>query len=151
MVVRTAEALPALYEADETAWLEVMAELIRTRRYDELDYAHLGEYLSDMAKRDRREVMSRLTTLIAHFLKWQYQPQNRSGSWQATILEQAAELEALVESGVLRNHALAVLVDAYPKAVKRAAAETRLPKETFPADCPYALDELVSGEVGREG
>ncbi|MGH8479427.1 MAG: DUF29 family protein [Gammaproteobacteria bacterium] len=44
-----------LYEHDETAWLETMAELIRLGRLDEIDYPNLAEYLADMARRDRRE------------------------------------------------------------------------------------------------
>jgi Domain of unknown function DUF29 len=70
MVVRTRNALEALYEADETAWLDNMAELIREHRYEELDFSHLQEYLSDMAIRDRRRVESRLTRLLEHILKW---------------------------------------------------------------------------------
>jgi len=49
--------LARLYEADETAWLEQMSKLVGQRRYGELDYKHLSEYLLDMAKRDRREVV----------------------------------------------------------------------------------------------
>ena len=117
MVHKTRNGLPGLYEADETAWLETMAELIRAGRYKDLDYPHLGEYLSDMAKRDRREVESRLVTLIAHVLKWDYQKKKRSKSWRATILVQRQELEVLLEGGVLRNHAAAALSRAYTKAV----------------------------------
>ena len=53
-----------LYTRDETAWLDVMARLIAERRFGELDYEHLHEFLTDMARRDRREVLSRLTTLL---------------------------------------------------------------------------------------
>ena len=38
------------------------------------------------ARRDRREVFSRLVTLLAHLLKREYQPDHRSRSWLATIL-----------------------------------------------------------------
>jgi hypothetical protein len=143
----TAPAIPksALYERDETAWLETMAELIRLGRLDELDYPNLAEYLSDMARRDRREVESRLTVLIAHVLKWAHQPNRRSRSWKATIIEQRHELESAVGRGVLRNHAESVLAVAYNKAVERAAAETGLSPDAFPAACPYTLDELLSG------
>src|SRR3954452_22993818 len=89
----------ALYEQDETAWLEIMAELIRQGRLDEIDSVNLAEYLADMARRDRREVESRLTVLIAHALKWTHQPDRRSGSWKATIIEQRQELEGLVSRG----------------------------------------------------
>jgi len=148
----TAQALSAsvLYEQDETAWLDAMADLIRLGRLDEVDYPNLAEYLADMARRDRREVESRLTVLIAHVLKWAYQPERRSGSWRGSIIKQRQELEALASRGVLRNHAEAVLADAYRKAVERAAAETGLPAETFPVACPYSLDQLLSADLLAE-
>ena len=52
--------------------------------------------------------------------------------------------------GVLRNHAEAVLADAYYKAVERTAAETGPPAETFPAGCPYTLDQLLSADLFTE-
>src|SRR5262245_20121582 len=101
MIHRSVDVLPKLYESDETAWLEAMAQLIRDGRHSELDYPHLREYLEDMARRDKREVSSRLATLIAHLLKWRHQPDRRSGSWRATIIGQRQELSELLESGVL--------------------------------------------------
>jgi len=150
MIQRATTALAELYEADETAWLEMMAELIRQGRWDNLDYDHLGEYLSDMARRDRREVESRLVTLLAHVLKWLHQPEQRSGSWRATIIEQRQELTGLVARGVLRNHAEAVLADAYARALERAAAETGRPAKSFPGECPYTLEQLLSPELLAE-
>jgi len=139
-----------LYEQDETAWLEATAESIRLGRLDEVDYPNLAEYLADMAGRDRREVESRLIVLLAHVLKWTYQPERRSGGWKATIIEQRQELEGLVRRGVLRNHAEAVLADAYRKAVERAAAETGLGSETFPVQCPHDIEQLLSVDLVAE-
>jgi hypothetical protein len=144
MVQRTSQALASLYEADETAWLEQTAALVREHRFDELDAANLVEYLTDMAKRDRREVFSRLVVLLAHLLKWEHQPDRRSGTWQATILEQLRELRQLLESGTLRNHARAVLADAYTEAVKQAAAETGLPRSAFPKQSAWNLDAALA-------
>jgi hypothetical protein len=145
----TVQAIPLgeLYEQDETAWLEVTSELIRSGRLDEIDFPNLAEYLADMARRDRREVESRLTVLITHALKWAYQPDHRSGSWKGTIIEQRQELEGLVGRGVLHNHAEAVLADVYQKAVERATAETGLPAATFPVACPYTLAHLLSADL----
>jgi len=36
-----------LYNKDETAWLEMMARLAAERRFAELDYEHLHEFLTD--------------------------------------------------------------------------------------------------------
>ena len=136
MVQRTAEALAALYEIDETAWLEATAELVRAGRLAEVDAATLSEYLADLACRDRREVESQLIVLLVHIMKWPYQPDRRTGSWRATVIEQRQELESLVARGVLRAHAEAILAEAYRKAVERVIAEIGLPRGTFPEDCP---------------
>jgi hypothetical protein len=150
MVLRTAEALPALFESDETAWLESMAELIRQGRYADLDYGHLQEYLSDMARRDKREVQSRLATLIAHLLKWTFQVENRAGGWRATIVVQQQELESLLESGVLRNHALEILPRAYARGRDQALAETGLAADKIPLECPYTLEQLLAKDIDSE-
>lgn len=136
-----------LFLEDETAWLEWMAERIQAGAHEELDYRHLQEYLLDMAKRDRREVESRLVVLMMHVLKWVAQPQGRCGSWRSTILEQQFELGRLAGQGVLRNHAESTLPELYLVAVKRAVAETGLAPEVFPPECEYAFDDLLHFEL----
>jgi hypothetical protein len=142
----TAQALDLsmLYEQDETAWLEAMSALAASGRCAEMDYPHLSEYLLDMARRDRREVFSRLVALLSHLLKWEHQPDRRSGSWRGTIREQRRELRHLVESGTLRNHAEAVLADAYAEARWQAADETELSPDVFPAEDARSLEELLA-------
>ncbi|MGH7483509.1 MAG: DUF29 domain-containing protein [Longimicrobiales bacterium] len=147
MAQRTMQVPPALYETDETAWLEAMAELIDEGRLDELDYPHLCEYLTDMARRDRREVESRLTVLLTHLLKWEHQPERRSRSWRTSAVVQRQELAGLASTGVLRSHADAVLSQCYAHAVERASAETGLPAETFPSECPYTLEQLLTEDL----
>jgi hypothetical protein len=140
MVQRTAEVLA---ETDETGWLEASAELIRSGRWSKADMEAVAEYLADMARRDKREVVSRLSVLIAHLLKWQYQPEMRSGSWRGTVERERQELAELLESGTLLNHAAETLAKAYRNGVKQALAETGLSEEIFPEVCPYTLDDLV--------
>ena len=146
MLNQVVASLSSLYHEDETAWLEAMARLVAERRFEEIDYEHLGEYLSDMARRDRREVYSRLVVLLTHLLKWEYQPEKRSGSWRGTILEQRRELRLLLESGVLRSHAIASLAVTYQEAREQAAAETGLPLETFPIQWEQSVDEVIARE-----
>jgi len=147
----TAETLElsVLYERDETAWLEAMSALAASGRHAEMDYQNLSEYLADMAGRDRREVFSRLVVLLTHLLKWEHQPERRSGSWRGTIMEQRRELRQLLDSGTLRNHAAVVLADAYAAARRQAAAEAELPLDVFPADDARGLDDLLA-EPGAE-
>jgi hypothetical protein len=149
-MTRTELPLAELYLEDETAWLEAMADLIRMGQYAELDYSHLREYLTDMSRRDRREVRSRLVGLLLHILKWAHQPDHRSRSWRGSIIAQRQELSALASRGVLRQHAEAVLAETYQDAVELAVAETGLPRETFPAECAYSFDELLGYEPEAE-
>jgi hypothetical protein len=148
----TVEVLPleTLYQQDETAWLDATAELIRLNRLDALDYPNLAEYLTDMAARDRREVRSRLLSLLMHLLKWEYQPDKRSRSWRTTVLNQRQELAVLAGQGVLRVHAVEVLSEAYQDAVELAASETKMRREAFPSECPYSFDQLLVIELPEE-
>ncbi|MGH7201590.1 MAG: DUF29 domain-containing protein [Planctomycetaceae bacterium] len=140
------DSLVSLYEEDETAWLEQMAQLIAERRFAELDYANLQEFLTDMARRDKREVLSRLTVLISRRLKWERRPDRRSNGWRATIAEQRRELEELLESGTLRNYAQEGLSKAYQRAVEQAAIEMGVDESEFPAESTLPLEEWMSKE-----
>ena len=138
------ELLTDLYTRDETAWLDTMADLIARGDVSELDYDNLREYLTDMAIRDRKEVLSRLIILIAHHLKWQCQPAGRNGGWRATMIVQRSDLTETFESKVLRKHAETVLAKAYRTAVELAAAETGLPESKFPAKSQHSASEWVA-------
>jgi hypothetical protein len=139
-------ALAALYEPDETAWLEESSRHIRAGRLDCLDYENLASYLEDMARRDRREIQSRLTILVAHLLKWHYQADKRTRSWEQTILTQRFELEGAMTK-TLEQHAHDVLAKAYRSAVKLAAAQTRCDATTFPVDCPFTVEQIMTEEL----
>lgn len=149
MAVANAESLAALYTEDETAWLEAMAALVRRGDLSGMDLDNLGEYLTDMALRDRREVKSRLVVLLAHLLKWEFQPEKRSRGWRTTVLNQRQELADLAGRGVLRAHAENVLPEAYAHAVELAAAETGLPRNSFPAVSPYTVEQLFAIELSE--
>jgi hypothetical protein len=139
-----APTLADLYHADEVAWYDAMAELIRLGRHAALDHAHLLDLLTDMGASARNEVDSRLVVLMQHVLKWLHQPDQRSRSWQLTIADQQFELAQRAGAGVLRRHALDRVADLYPQAVKRAGIETGLPASAFPADCPFTLEQLLA-------
>jgi hypothetical protein len=141
--INTTTELAELYHTDETAWLEQMAALAATGQLAQLDLPHLSEYLSDMARRDKRETLHRLVVLLVHLLKWEQQSDKRSRGWELTIREQREELQDLLQSGTLRQYAEQELRRAYQKAVRRAAVETDLAEDAFPAECPYTLEQLL--------
>lgn len=87
----------AAYETDFAAWLSRQLELLRERRFQELDIDHLIEEIDDMGKSLQRDLASCLRVVLLHLFKWQYQTQRRGASWQATLNAQRADLELLLE------------------------------------------------------
>jgi hypothetical protein len=146
MSTMTTVQLSELYELDETAWLDKMAKLAAEGRCSDLDLANLQDYLESMARSERREVKSRLTTLLAHLLKWQFQPNHRSGSWKSTIFEQRRQLQDWLESATLRNHAAAVFEKAYQDARKQAAVDTGFTLAVFPEVSDWTIDSVLANE-----
>ena len=138
-----APTLTDLYVRDEVAWYGSMIELIELGRTEALDLVNLKEFLQDMSRSQRHAVKSRLLVLLTHWLKWEYQPEKRIGSWRATLQTQHFQLKYdLSESKVLRNYLAGEYDSVYVDAAQVACSETGLPPETFPETCPVTLDEL---------
>jgi len=55
-----------LYENDFYEWTVRNVSLLRSGRASEADLAHIAEEIEDMGKRERRELLHRLSILIAH-------------------------------------------------------------------------------------
>ena len=147
--------LGTLYQTDYAAWAKRHVELLRARRFAEMDIAHLLDELSDMGKSERRELESRLLILIAHLLKWEYQYHTLSerwrefkgDSWRETIVEQRKQLAVLLrQSPGLKSVLAETILSAYPDALDLASKETGLPPETFPAHCPYSAEQLLKDD-----
>ena len=59
------------------------ATLLRAGRVGEADLAAIAEEIESLGKTEKRELVSRLTVLLLHLLKWERQPAgrgNRGGS-----------------------------------------------------------------------
>jgi hypothetical protein len=140
-----------LYERDFHAWTQEQAAKLRTGRLAELDISHLTEELESMGATERREVINRLTVLVMHLLKWQFQPSHRGRSWELTIKIQRRDVEQVLrQNPSLRPRLTEFFPDAYQTAVLRAAKETRIDVERFPVDPPFTIEQVMSGEFWPE-
>ncbi|MEZ5452717.1 MAG: DUF29 domain-containing protein [Thiothrix sp.] len=136
----------ALYETDFYGWANEQARLLREHRLEELDLNNLLAEVETMAGRERRELVSRLRVLLAHLLKWQYEPDRRGKSWQFTIRTQARDIRDLLgDNPSLKSHLPEALEKGYSQARELAAYETGLEEGTFPEACPYDLDQALTG------
>ncbi len=132
------------YNKDFYAWLMKNADLLRQHKFNEVDVEHIAEELESMGKSEKRELTSRLTVLLAHLLKWKFQPALRSRSWKNTILTQRIDILELFEDSPSLHHELVERIAiAYEKAKLSAEDETGIDKNNFPETCPFTFEELL--------
>jgi hypothetical protein len=137
---------PGLYESDTAQWAATNAQLLRERRFADVDVEHLIEELDDMGKSERRALDSHIAVLLMHLLKWQFQPGLRSRSWEQSIANARADVEdCLFESPSLRSRLqdTAAMARVFARARRQAAAETGLDLDAFPQVLPYSEHELL--------
>lgn len=135
------------YEKDFYAWTFHNADLLRHRKFSELDIDNIIEEMESMGKRDKRELVNRLAVLLAHLLKWQFQPDRRGNSWEATIREQRIQVIDLLEESPSLKHELELkIAHAYEQAILIAVSETGLASSIFPKEMPYSLNQCLDSK-----
>ena len=132
------------YDKDIVAWADEQARLLRARRFDLLDIEHIAEEIEDVGKSEQRELANRMAKLLAHLLKWAFQPDRRGASWQRTITEQRKSIKRRLSKSpglqpVLTDHDWRAEI--WADAVTQAADETGL--ADFPDDCPWSFEDQV--------
>jgi hypothetical protein len=92
-----------------------------------------------------------LTILLLHLLKWQHQPLRRGPSWRLSVVTTRDALtDHLADNPSLRATLDASLSTAYRRARRDAALETGFPESTFPAECPWAFDQMMAEDFWPE-
>jgi Domain of unknown function DUF29 len=141
----------SLYDRDFYAWANEQATLLRSGKLAEADIENIAEEIESMGRSEERELVSRLSVLLLHLLKWQLQPGLRGNSWRLGIENTRYQLEEhLDDNPSLRSQLDQVMRNAYRRALNDAVGETGLPRNTFPDDCPYTFDQAISLEFWPE-
>ena len=137
------------YDIDVYSWIASQIKVLRNGNLAQLDVDNLIEELDALARRDKRELESRLEKLLAHLLKWYCQPSGRSGSWRGTVRENCRRIDRLLaESPSLRKQLDPQWKDppgeavtgAYREARVQAAIETGLAEAEFPEALPWSAE-----------
>jgi hypothetical protein len=132
------------YQDDYHAWALQQA-LVTAGRFADLDGKNLADELRGLAVSEEQEIESRLTILFQHLLKWEFQPDGRTNSWRASILEQRYRINRVIRrSPSLRRYPDTVIDEEYRIARLRAADETGLALSRFPSACPYSAADVLS-------
>ena len=134
----------ALYDQDFYAWSGQQAALLRAGNLSQADLENIAEEIDSMGRTEKRELVSRLTVLVLHLLKWRFQPLLRSPSWRATIRVQRRDLtKHIADNPSLKSQVPDAVEWAYGNALLLAETETGLPETSFPAACPYEFGQMM--------
>jgi hypothetical protein len=132
------------YKKDILVWAKEQSALLRAGRFDLIDVENIAEEIEEVGKSEQRELRSRMSVLICHLLKCQYQPSHQSSSWTRTIKEQRDQIfRSLKISPSLKS----ILSDedwkkdAWSSGVVEAIRETGL--SDFPEECPWSFENQI--------
>lgn len=129
---------------DYLIWLNHQIELLRARKFEQLDLDDLIDELDDMGRSRKKELKIRLTVLVKHLLKCKVQPDHICGSWLGTLNEQRTAIRSLLEDahsiGKLASEYLQLT---YSDAVSEAVEDTTLPISCFPAELPLSPQQVL--------
>jgi hypothetical protein len=137
------------YEKDIVAWANEQANFIRSGRFDLLDLEHIAEEIEDVGKSEQRELENRMAILLAHLLKWEYQPARRGASWQKTIKVQRAQVNRRIQKTPSFKHTLQDTEwweDTWGDAITQASKETGIELTVFPEICPWTPEQILDLE-----
>jgi len=132
------------YDEDFCQWTIEQGRALRERATNALDYDNLAEEIESLGRSDKREIESRLENLLVHLIKWRYQPEWRSPSWEASIDEARRRIERILkDSRSLRTYPGEVLGEAYGFAIRNKAVRA-LDLLHLPQACPWAIEDVLN-------
>lgn len=151
MAVETALSMKALYDQDFVLWASKTAELLKLKKFDDVDWENLIEEVECMGKSDGRAVESLLTQLIEHLFKLAYHKSERERErnvchWVGEIASFRTQLGEWLETTTLTNHARDYFQKAYSNARKTLIQAKAVTRDAIPLEPPFSLEHVLDGE-----
>lgn len=134
------------YDTDFYGWVNEQARLLKSGALSQLDVENLIEEMESMGRSELSQLNNRFRVLIAHLLKWEFQPSHRGKSWELTIKEQRRAIARLVQGSPSLKNPMGkddFLEWAWESAVFDAARETDMLDSEFPATPIWTLDKIL--------
>ena len=148
MAIQIKPEAKSVYDQDFYVWTEVQAELLRRRRFEELDLDNLIEEVEGLGDTKKSAVLNNARVIIEHLLKLQPSPaQAPRRGWAESILEHRTRLEIELTPRLRQ-----ILGEELPRvyALTRRTTESKLRLHgedaaagALPATCPYGVDQIT--------
>jgi len=130
----------SLYDRDILLWVEDTVNKLRARDFEHLDLENLIEEVTSLGISQKKELLSRLTTLLEHLLKRLYViSSNDYNGWERTIRNQRTELDILFSQvPSLKTEWQEKFDDSWRRSISKVKKEYRLVE--FPLTWQYESD-----------
>ncbi|ACK73683.1 protein of unknown function DUF29 [Gloeothece citriformis PCC 7424] len=136
-----------LYNQDYYLWLDTTAQLLKEGKFSDLDVENLLEEIVSLKLQERQAIREHLTIVLSHLLQYKYQSEHRTNNCRLVLFQHRDELDQyLNDSPSLKSFFREVFDECYDTAKRLAAIETDLPRETFPPDTPFKLEQVLDTE-----
>ena len=133
-----------LYDTDFNRWALEQAAALKAGQLQQLDLEHLAEEIEALSKSDKRAIKSYLVRILFHLLKWQFQPGQRSESWENSIADSRLAIRLILEdSPSLKAYPDEVLEDAYRQARRKNPQNPAVDPGQFPVSCPWTVEQVL--------
>jgi hypothetical protein len=102
-----------------------------------------------VGKSEQRELANRMSILLMHLLKWEFQPSHRSNSWTLTLKEQRRSIaRRLIKTPSLQNSLSESdwLEDVWLDARNDVTRQTGIEFDKFPVQCPWAMEQVLQDD-----
>ena len=138
----------AQIEEDFYGWLLAQASALRARGDGPIDWENVAEELEGMGRNEENSLQSYLERLLLHLLKYAYQPDKITPSWESSIENSRDRIRLLFKrSPSLKSKIEELFEDAYPLARRQAGAQMRMRKRQrearLPKICPWPLKTVL--------
>ena len=140
--------MPAMgYDQDFFLWTRQQAEALRAAARSganlPIDWQNIAEEIESLGRSDRRELASRIGTILEHLMKLQSSPaSDPRGGWEATVLrERDAIMLLLRDSPSLRRRVTDTIRQRLPAARRVVERELAPRGEQVAARFDYTKDQ----------
>lgn len=142
-------ATQTLYDTDFAEWADRTADLLRARRFREIDWESVVEEIETLGRSERAAVRSQLRRMLVHPIKQRVQPERDGASWRISVASARFEIRNDVrDSPSLCRHLEDNLPVIYRDAVEEALIQMNRRAADLPTDCPWTLNQLLDGDIG---
>jgi Domain of unknown function DUF29 len=138
-----------LYDEDFYDWTQQQADLLRRCRPagNELDLEHIADEIEDLGRSDLRAAQLLCEHVIEHFLKLEYSGLDQPAAhWRDEIVEWRLQLEKILTRSIEAKLDLSARYRAALRLLRRLERDLPGFASRLPAECPYTLEQIVSGD-----